>query len=77
MLCLRSGYLCYLLPVCCWLPSLPPKTVFAFHHVAFPALLGAFSCSHALLVARCVFEIAQSGEWRLWRLQAELMELVE
>jgi hypothetical protein len=76
MLCLRPGYMPCLLPVCCWLPSLLPKTLFAFHHVAFPTLRGAVACSHTLLVARCVLKSTQSGGWRSCGLRAKLMELV-
>lgn len=45
--------------------------------VAFPALLGAVaSRPHALVVARRVSKIAQSGEWSSWCSQAESMEFV-
>lgn len=45
--------------------------------VAFPALLGAVARRpHALVVARRASKIAQSGEWRSWRSQAESMEFV-
>lgn len=50
----------------------------SFHlpFVAFPALLGTVARPHALLFACRLMKIAQSGELRSWRSQAESMELV-